>query len=40
MKKAVDQAIDLALVADMNLHKQNTGHYFQVLYTLNKRFKL
>ncbi len=26
MKEAVDQAFGLAILADMNLHKQNTGH--------------
>lgn len=31
MKKVVDQAFDLALLADMNLYKQNTGHYYVVL---------
>ncbi len=26
MKKAVNQAFSLAILADINLHKQNTGH--------------
>ena len=40
MKKAVNHVFDMARLVNIDLHKQSTSHYFQVLYTLNKRIKL